>query len=251
MIDREEIVAGEAVLACQIAPARARGYPAMPVVEIWPPVVVEPNAWASRSNAPHVRPGSARAVRRAGSMRTLFMPERSIISPPSQTALPARLWHPPCSHQQIALMRELDAMDHVGNTRVADNQRWALVDHSIPDLASAVISGVARSRQFATQARFEFLDRGLIYHGSLPEVVLVSMDAFHRRGKRPYMPAAVVPAVSAGKPKKLRAGLKSPWGCTFAETPLNAISRSNWSPEVRPHFSDALRVTRPLCKSNL
>jgi hypothetical protein len=27
------------------------------------------------------------------------------------------------------------------------------------------------------------------------------------------------------------AGLKNPWGCIFAETPLYAISRSNWSPE--------------------
>jgi hypothetical protein len=27
------------------------------------------------------------------------------------------------------------------------------------------------------------------------------------------------------------AGLKSPWGWTFAGTPLDAISRSNWSPE--------------------
>src|SRR5207237_10320664 len=27
------------------------------------------------------------------------------------------------------------------------------------------------------------------------------------------------------------AGLKNPWGCTFAETPLSAISRSNWGPE--------------------
>jgi hypothetical protein len=27
------------------------------------------------------------------------------------------------------------------------------------------------------------------------------------------------------------AGMKSPWGWTFAGTPLNAISRSNWSPE--------------------
>jgi hypothetical protein len=35
------------------------------------------------------------------------------------------------------------------------------------------------------------------------------------------------------------AGLKSSWGCTFAETTLNAISRSNWnseSAEVGPLF---------------
>jgi len=38
------------------------------------------------------------------------------------------------------------------------------------------------------------------------------------------------------------AKLKSLWGCTFAETPLNAISRSNWSPksaEARPLLQSA------------
>jgi hypothetical protein len=45
---------------------------------IWPPVVANPNACVSRSNSPHVRPPSARAVRAAGSTR---MPRSSRTIP--------------------------------------------------------------------------------------------------------------------------------------------------------------------------
>ena len=69
--------------------------PAMPVVETTPPVLARPKAWVSRLYSPQVRPASARAVRPTGSTRTLFIGDRSIISPPSQTALPVMLWPPP------------------------------------------------------------------------------------------------------------------------------------------------------------
>src|SRR5207302_1976742 len=69
--------------------------PAMPVVETTPPVVARPKACVSRLNSPQVRPGSARAVRLTGSTLTLFIGDRSIIRPPSHTALPVMLWPPP------------------------------------------------------------------------------------------------------------------------------------------------------------
>ena len=40
-------------------------------------------------------PGSARAMRATGSIRTLFMRDRSMTMPPSQTEWPATLWPPP------------------------------------------------------------------------------------------------------------------------------------------------------------
>ena len=67
----------------------------MPVVDTTPPVLARPKAWVSRLYSPQVRPASARAVRPTGSTLTLFIGDRSIISPPSQTALPVMLCPPP------------------------------------------------------------------------------------------------------------------------------------------------------------
>jgi hypothetical protein len=44
--------------------------------------------------------------------------------------------------------------------------------------------------------------------------------------------------------RRFNASLAGRWGWTYAGKPLNAISRSNWSPEsaeVRPSFLDAPR----------
>src|SRR5262249_22818598 len=60
-----------------------------------PPVVARPKACVSRSNSPQVTPASAWTALPCGSTRTLFIGDRSIISPPSQTALPETLWPPP------------------------------------------------------------------------------------------------------------------------------------------------------------
>src|ERR1700756_2322201 len=65
--------------------------PAIPVVETTPPVLAKQKACVSRLYSPQVRPASARAVRPTGSTLTLFIGDRSIISPPSQTALPVML----------------------------------------------------------------------------------------------------------------------------------------------------------------
>ena len=63
----------------------------MPVSELVPPVVARPKAWVSWSKSRHLAPPSARAVRVAGSTRTLFIRDRSIMSPPSHTEWPATL----------------------------------------------------------------------------------------------------------------------------------------------------------------
>ena len=77
----------------------------MPVVELMPVGVTSPNACASRSNSPKVTPGSTRAVRANGSMRTDFIGDKSIITPPSQTALPAMLWPPPRTESSAPVSR--------------------------------------------------------------------------------------------------------------------------------------------------
>ncbi len=57
--------------------------------------VASPKACASLSKSPNVAPGSTKAVLAFGLTLTDFIRERSIMSPPSQTALPAMLWPPP------------------------------------------------------------------------------------------------------------------------------------------------------------
>ena len=67
----------------------------MPVAETKPSTAARPCSWVSRSRLPSVQPGCARAVRATGSTQTPFISDRSIITPPSQTASPAMLWPPP------------------------------------------------------------------------------------------------------------------------------------------------------------
>ena len=69
--------------------------PATPVDEMMPPVVARPNGSVARSKSFQVSPGSVTITRRAESTRAAFIAERSIIRPPSTTALPVTLWPPP------------------------------------------------------------------------------------------------------------------------------------------------------------
>src|SRR5215475_2029050 len=79
--------------------------PAIPVVETRPPVVARPKACVSRSNSPQVTPASAWTALPCRSTRTLFIGDRSIIRPPSQTALPETLWPPPRTDTNRPLFR--------------------------------------------------------------------------------------------------------------------------------------------------
>ena len=69
--------------------------PEIPVVELIPVGVTSPKACVSRSSSPRVTPGSTRAVRAMASTLTDFIRLKSIMTPPSHTALPAMLWPPP------------------------------------------------------------------------------------------------------------------------------------------------------------
>ena len=67
----------------------------MPVVDIRPPVTASPCAWVAASSSPQVTPPPARQVRATGSTSMCFIGRRSMVTPPSQTALPVTLWPPP------------------------------------------------------------------------------------------------------------------------------------------------------------
>ena len=84
-IDREQVVADQAVSVPSQPRPPPSVRPAMPVSATVPPVVAKPKAWVSRSNSPHLTPPSARTVRRTGSTRMPFMRDRLITSPPLHT----------------------------------------------------------------------------------------------------------------------------------------------------------------------
>ena len=87
-------------------------------------VVARPKAPVARSNSPTVTPACARAVRRAGSTWIPFISERSIISPPSVTALPATLWPPPRTEiSSPSLAAEVDGVGDVRGVQAARDQR--------------------------------------------------------------------------------------------------------------------------------
>ena len=67
----------------------------MPVSETVPPVVASPKAWVSWSKSAHFAPPAASARSRAASTWMPVIAERSIMKPPSQVPLPAKLWPPP------------------------------------------------------------------------------------------------------------------------------------------------------------
>jgi hypothetical protein len=57
-----------------------------------------------------------------------FIGERSIIKPPSQTALPVTLWPPPDGDEQALRARELDGADDVAGTGAARDEPRLAVD---------------------------------------------------------------------------------------------------------------------------
>ena len=69
--------------------------PAIPVVEMMPPVVASPNACVAWLKSPHVTPPSARAVRVRGSTLMPRIGDRSMTVPPSFVPKPGALCDPP------------------------------------------------------------------------------------------------------------------------------------------------------------
>src|SRR5262249_3383539 len=139
--------------------------PAIPVVETRPPVVASPKACVSRSNSPQVTPASARAVLPCGSTRTLFIGDRSIISPPSQTALPDTLWPPPRTDTNKPLFRgEIDGGNHIGGPGPAGDNRGSMLDHCVVDFACRIVSIVVPKQMTTAQSLMELLDRLCLQH---------------------------------------------------------------------------------------
>ncbi len=94
--------------------------PAIPVVEIRPPVVARPNAWVARSSSAQSTPPAARTVRATGSTSISFIGARSITTPPSQTANPTTPWPPPRTASGTSRSR---AYRIAAITSLADRQR--------------------------------------------------------------------------------------------------------------------------------
>ena len=171
-----------------------------------------PKACVSLSRSASVAPGSTQACRVTVSTRTDFIGDRSIIRPPSQSALPAMLWPPPRTATRRLLSRaKLTALTTSAATGAAHDQAGPAVDHRIPDSASGVVFGVAGQQHHgASQGASEsgnlgFADR----HGSgkglqmrihvLPPCSLLRPDfrsmgggglAQERAWGGPYRPAA-------------------------------------------------------------
>jgi hypothetical protein len=100
-----------------------------------------------------------------GSIRTLFIGERSIISPPSQTALPdtfvAAAAH---GYQQAVSSSEINRFDHISDPDAAGDNRGPIIDHRVVDLARCIVSVIAPNQMAAAQAGTELLDRVCVEH---------------------------------------------------------------------------------------
>jgi hypothetical protein len=67
-------------------------------------------------------------------------------------------------HQKLVRPREIDALDHVGNASTAGNEGWASVDHTIPDGAGLVVTGIASAQQWTAQAGLKCFDNSFPEH---------------------------------------------------------------------------------------
>src|SRR5207237_1066380 len=112
--------------------------PAIPVVEMMPPVVARPNACVAWLKSPHVQPPSARTVLAAASNGD-WLPCRPALVP---------------------------ARDHVRDTLASDDRSGSLVDHRVIDLSSLVVLLVTRPDDFPTNLPLQFDDRLLVQNRS-------------------------------------------------------------------------------------
>ena len=97
-------------------------YPAIPVLEIAPPVTARPLTAASRFSSAHVTPPCARTVPACASTWMPFMCERSTTRPSSQTQRPATLWPPP----RTAISRPLSRPKRTAAATSAVPLHWAM-----------------------------------------------------------------------------------------------------------------------------
>ena len=139
--------------------------PAIPVVEIWPPVVARPKAWVSRSNSPHVTPGSARRAV-LGIDPCAFhrrqVDHQTVVACGVAGDVVAATAH---RHQQLMRASEVKGIDDVGGPAAACDHRRPFIDHTIPDSAGVVVADLAGTERRTLQRCFEVLDGDLLDSG--------------------------------------------------------------------------------------
>jgi hypothetical protein len=89
-----------------------------------------------------------------------FIRERSITSPPSQTANPALWWPPPRTARQGARLREAHRGYHIGAAGAAHDHCRVAVDHPVPDPPGLIVIWLAGQNQVAAQAGAKVVQRG-------------------------------------------------------------------------------------------
>ena len=104
-IGGDQIVQREPVATRQIADPPPRVSPAIPVVEMIPPVVARPNACVAALKSPHVAPPSARAVFVAGSDPHPRIMREVTTTPSSFVPNPGALCPPPLIERSSSVYR--------------------------------------------------------------------------------------------------------------------------------------------------
>ena len=64
----------------------------------------------------------------------------------------------------IAVAGEVDRIDHVGDTRAANDHRWSPVDHAVPDFARRLVARLTRPDELTAYLFLELLYRRLGDH---------------------------------------------------------------------------------------
>jgi hypothetical protein len=75
-------------------------------------------------------------------------------------------------HQELMGVGELDRADDIGHPGTASDERRALVDHAVPDLAGISVAGVAGTEQLPAQADLQGFDGSLLDDAIRPVVVV-------------------------------------------------------------------------------
>ena len=109
-----------------------------------------------------IAPGAAaldahRAVRRvdADALHAREVDHQAVVAGAEAGAVVAAAAH---GEGQAVLAGEVDGADHIGHIDAAGNQRRALVDHAVVDLARLLVVGVARLDQLAAHTCAEILN---------------------------------------------------------------------------------------------
>ena len=261
-VDGEQVVDGQAVLAHEVPEPAAERQPADAGVADDPAGGGEPELLGGAVElAPEDAAGRARGARRRVD-RIAFISERSIITPPSQTAWPATAWPPPRTETSRSRSRaKRTAVDDVVGAGAAGDQRRAAVDRAVPDPAGLVVAFLARPQQRAAEPRAQLrrappLDRvGISSSSSWRPAFALLLATASGPGSRAWSVASVaVPRAfpSRAVPRRARVAgglaasrsLASSAARPGARRPRHARARARALDLVRRGASSAARNSR-------